>query len=276
MDSSLLGWWPRSEGSVGDIDPDPGIVSSGVIPRRHGVTTFLHEESHQLPGLIFWWAATQWKALESGPEQPSSLQFLPPWRCRSLSAPPFCMVKPRPWETSPVRISSSAPAHKSLCWIQAVKCEQRKPLCGGGGVGWGIALAFSLLGKKWENMVLCCCCCSFCFMVSTDASNIRIVKLFPLVACPLPTRVMEEIAGFPSAEQSECGLYSYKFKQALHFQCAKQTGDLFMYLFIYLFLCWQAMMIISCSSKVCVLILLLIWLSFLAYDSLVIFNCCEA
>lgn len=138
------------------------------------------------------------------------------------------MVKPRPRETSAVHIPSSAPAHKSLCWIQAVKCEQRKPPCGG-GVGWGIALAPSLLGKKWENMALCCCCCSCRFMVSTDASNKRIVKLFPSVACPLPTIVTEKIAGFPSAEQFECGLYCYKFKKALHLLLAKETGDFFFF-----------------------------------------------
>ncbi|KAM6273567.1 uncharacterized protein LJ264_003063 [Porphyrio hochstetteri] len=126
------------------------------------MTTVPYEESHQLPGLNF--------------------------RCRSLSALPFCMVKPRPQETSSAHILSSAPAHKSLCWIQAVKCEQRKPPCGGG-----------------------------------DASNKRIVKLFPLVACPLPATVMEKIAGFPSAELFECGLYQYK--KALHLLLAKETAS---------------------------------------------------
>lgn len=62
-------------------------------------------------------------------------------------------------------------------------------------------------------------------MVSTDASNKRIVKLFPSVACPLPTMVMEKIVGFPSGEQFECGLYCHKFKKALQLLLAKETGD---------------------------------------------------
>lgn len=66
-------------------------------------------------------------------------------------------------------------------------------------------------------------------MVSTDASNKRIVKLFPSVACPLPAIVTEKIAGLPSAEQCECGLYCYKFKQVLHSLLAKETGDSFFF-----------------------------------------------
>lgn len=181
----------------------------------------------------------------------TSLQLVPPWSCRSLSAPPSCRAKPRSPETSPVHIPSSAPAHKSCCWIQAVKYEQRKPPCSA-GVGWGITLAPSLLGKKWENMALCCCCCSCCFMVSTDASNKRIMKLFPSVACPLPAVVTEKFAGFPSAEQFECGRYCCKFRKAVHLLSAKETGD---FLFI-IFGHWQAMMMIN--SNVCVLILLLL------------------
>lgn len=66
-------------------------------------------------------------------------------------------------------------------------------------------------------------------MVSTDASNKRIVKLFPSVACPLPATVTERTAAFPSPEQFECGLYCYKFKKSLHSLLAKETGDFFKY-----------------------------------------------
>lgn len=120
-------------------------------------------------------------------------------------------------------------------------------------------------------MALCRCCCSCCFMVSTDASNKSIVKLFPSVACPLPALVTEEIAGFPSVEQFKCGLYCYKFKKALHLLLAKKTGDLFN-LFIF-FWDWQVIMVAKCNSKACVLILLLKSLSFLVYDFLIIFRC---
>lgn len=68
-------------------------------------------------------------------------------------------------------------------------------------------------------------------MVSTDASNKRIVKLFPSVACPLPAIVTEKIAGFPSAEQHECGVFCYKFKQTLHLLLAKETGDFLIFFF---------------------------------------------
>lgn len=89
-------------------------------------------------------------------------------------------------------------------------------------------------------------------MVSTDASNKRIMKLFPSVACPLPAVVTEKFAGFPSAEQFKCGLYCCKFRKALHFLPAKETGDFLFIIFGY----HQVMMTIS--SNLCVLILLLL------------------
>lgn len=70
-------------------------------------------------------------------------------------------------------------------------------------------------------------------MVSTDASNKRIVKLFPSVACPLPTMVMEKIVGFPSGEQFECGLYCHRFKKALQLLLAKETGDFWCFFFCF-------------------------------------------
>lgn len=91
-------------------------------------------------------------------------------------------------------------------------------------------------------------------MVSADASNKRIVKLFPSVACPLPAIVTEKFAGFPSAEQFECGLYCCKFKKALHLLPAKETGD---FLFI-IFGHWQVMMTINFNSNADVLTLLLL------------------
>lgn len=90
-------------------------------------------------------------------------------------------------------------------------------------------------------------------MVSTDASNKRIMKLFPSVACPLPAAVTEKFAGFPSAEQFECGLCC-KFRKALHLLPAKETGD---FLFI-IFGHWLVMMTNNFNSNVCVLILLLL------------------
>lgn len=71
-------------------------------------------------------------------------------------------------------------------------------------------------------------------MVSTDASNKRIVKLFPSVACPLPAIVTQKVAGFPSAEQFVCGLYCYKFKKVLHSLLAKETGEFLLFFFFFL------------------------------------------
>lgn len=42
-------------------------------------------------------------------------------------------------------VLSSAPAHQSLCWMQAVKCEQRKPPCSGVG---GENCSGTLLARK--------------------------------------------------------------------------------------------------------------------------------
>lgn len=94
-------------------------------------------------------------------------------------------------------------------------------------------------------------------MVSTDASNKRIVKLFPSVACPLPTIVTEKTVGFPSAEQYDCGLHCHRFKKDLQLLLAKETGD-FCWVLRFSFGGWEVNMELNYNFSPCALIFLFV------------------